>query len=269
MKTTAPALTYIGGPTVLVEWGGLRLLTDPTFDPLGTRYPTASYTLRKTMDPAIGPDALGPVDAVLLSHDHHFDNLDHAGRRLVDQTKPVFTTVAGASRVGGGAVGLVPWQSIEIDAPGGRVLHVMATPARHGPAHADRGPVIGFVLHFLDDPDHQLYLSGDTVWFEGVRDVSRRCSVRVAVLFMGAARVPAVGEWPLTFTASEGVEAARAFSDAAIVPVHYEGWEHFSESRVEITQTFDQAGLGHRLCWLPAGRPAVVEAATAAEMKRP
>lgn len=39
--------TYIGGPTVLLEVGGFRLLTDPTFDPAGTEYPTAVYTLRR------------------------------------------------------------------------------------------------------------------------------------------------------------------------------------------------------------------------------
>lgn len=197
-------------------WSSLSHGCVNRFDPSGTIYPTPSYSLRKTMDPAIGPDALGPFDAILLSHDHHFNNLDHGGRILVDRTRPVFTTVAGASRLGGGAIGLVPWQSIEIAAPHGRVLTITGTPARHGPAHADRGSVTGFVLSFQDDPGNHIYPSGDTVWYEGVREVSQRCSVRAALLFMGAARVPAVGDWPLTLTASEGVEAAHAFSDATI-----------------------------------------------------
>jgi hypothetical protein len=42
----------------------------------------------------------------------------------------------------------------------------MATPARHGPARLDRGPVIGFVLSFLDDPASAVYISGDTVWYD-------------------------------------------------------------------------------------------------------
>lgn len=33
-------ITYLGGPTALIEWGGVNLLTDPTFDPAGTTYPT-------------------------------------------------------------------------------------------------------------------------------------------------------------------------------------------------------------------------------------
>jgi hypothetical protein len=135
---------------------------------------------------------------------------------------------------------------------------VTATPARHGPAHADRGPVVGFALAFLDDPADVLYLSGDTVWCEGVREVSERFPVRTAVLFMGAARVRAVGDFHLTFTGAEGVEAARAFPKATIVPLHFEGWEHFSESRSDIDRAFQAAGLADRLRWLTPGAPAAL-----------
>lgn len=70
---------------------------------------------------------------------------------------------------------------------------------------------------------------------------------------MGAARVAAVGLAALTFTAEDGVAAARAFAAATIIPIHCEGWEHFSESRVEIEQAFADAGLASRLMWLQAG----------------
>jgi L-ascorbate metabolism protein UlaG (beta-lactamase superfamily) len=204
LKIRAPRITCIGGPTALLEWGGLCLLTDPTFDPSGTIYSTGAYSLRKNQEPALPPDALPALDAVLLSHDHHFDNLDHSGRDLLPQAARILTTPAGASRLGKGAVGLVPWQEMDLSTPDGRVLRVTATPGRHGPAHADRGPVTGFILTFLDDPAMTLYISGDSVWYEGVREVSARFSVQAALLFMGAARVPAVGPWHLTFTVDEG-----------------------------------------------------------------
>jgi L-ascorbate metabolism protein UlaG (beta-lactamase superfamily) len=246
-------ILYVGGPTALVAWGGLRLLTDPTFDPAGTAYETPVYALRKTAGPALSADALGPVDVVLLSHDHHFDNLDASGRAFLARAGQVLTTEAGAERLGGHARGLAPWQVVELTAPDGGAVRVTATPARHGPAHLDRGPVVGFLLTRADAPGRDIYLSGDTVWYDGVAEVSRRFAVATAVLFMGAARVAAVGPWHLTFTAEEGVDAARAFADAAIVPVHFEDWEHFSESRPEIDAAFARAGLGQRLRWLPRG----------------
>ena len=79
-------LTLIGGPTVLIECFGLRLLTDPTFDEPGT-YDSAGIVLEKRSGPALPVNDLGTVDAVLLSHDQHFDNFDRAGRQLLRRAK--------------------------------------------------------------------------------------------------------------------------------------------------------------------------------------
>ena len=254
MTSPAAQLTYIGGPTALLEWRSLRLLTDPTFDPAGTPYPTAAYTLRKTQNPAVPAEAVLPLDAVLLSHDHHSDNLDHAGRALLSRASMVLTTAAGAARLGGTARGLDPWAHVDLRAPDGGVLRVTGTPARHGPAPMDRGPVTGFALAFLDTPSEVVYISGDTVWYEGVQEVSERFPVRTALLFLGAAKVRAVGEWNLTFTAAEAVAAAQALSEAEIIPLHFEGWEHFSESRSDVERAFRQAGLSRRLRWPRPGQ---------------
>jgi L-ascorbate metabolism protein UlaG (beta-lactamase superfamily) len=249
MAGISPRITYVGGPTAVVEFGGIRLLTDPTFDPAGSDYTTGPVTLRKTRGPWIPPDHVGPIDVVLLSHDHHADNFDRAGREVAAQAGLVVTTAEGAPRVSPAAIGLRAWESTDVAAPGGRTLRITATPARHGPAHMDRGPVIGFVLAFTDAPEDAIYFSGDTVWFEGVEEVARRFRIRTALLNIGAARVEAVGPWHLTMTAEEAVLVARAFPEAEIVPLHFEGWEHFSESRAEIEKAFEDAGLSSRLRW--------------------
>jgi L-ascorbate metabolism protein UlaG (beta-lactamase superfamily) len=248
-------ITYVGGPTALIEIGGLRILTDPTLDPGGGEYPTAAYTLHKSQGPAVGLEELGAIDAVLLSHDHHFDNLDRSGRLLLGRVPRVLTTEAGAERLGDKAEGLAPWASTELESAEGRTVRVTATPARHGPPDGDRGPVIGFALSFPEREGSAVYFSGDTVWYEGVAEVASRFRVWLALLNLGAARVAAAGPRHLTFTGEEGVEAARAFAEAAIVPLHFEGWEHFSEGRTDIERAFAAAGLDHRLHWLPPGAP--------------
>jgi L-ascorbate metabolism protein UlaG (beta-lactamase superfamily) len=211
--------------------------------------------------PAVAPNRLGRIDAVLLSHDQHFDNLDRAGRALLADVPHVFTTTVGAERLGRGARGLQPWASADLVAPDGSRITVTGTPARHGPEGADRGPVIGFGLAFPDMP-RVVYISGDTVWYDGVEEVSRRFPVSTAVLFLGAARVQAVGPAHLTFTAVEAVAAARAFAQATILPLHFEGWEHFSESRADVVDAFAHAGLSDRLRWLTPGRAEVLVAGT-------
>src|SRR6516164_8722607 len=101
------SITLIGGPTALIEIDGFRLLTDPTFDAPGA-YQLLHVKLQKTIGPAMKADAIGPVDAVLLSHDQHSDNLDHSGREFLQGVKRVLTTEAGAKRLGGRVEGLAP-----------------------------------------------------------------------------------------------------------------------------------------------------------------
>jgi hypothetical protein len=91
------------------------------------------------------------------------------------------------------------------------------------------------------------------VWYEGLRPIAERADVKVALLFLGAARVSEVGPAHLTFAASEGVAAARAFPHGVIVPLHYAGWEHLSEGRSGIQRAFDDARLADRLRWLEPG----------------
>jgi L-ascorbate metabolism protein UlaG (beta-lactamase superfamily) len=89
-------IRYVGGPTALVEVGGLRLLTDPTFDPPG-EHPVGDRVLVKTAGPAVGPEGLGDVDAVLLSHDQHPDNLDTLGRDLLTRVPLVLSTASAGN----------------------------------------------------------------------------------------------------------------------------------------------------------------------------
>jgi L-ascorbate metabolism protein UlaG (beta-lactamase superfamily) len=214
-----------------------------------------AYTLRKTRGPALAASDLGRIDVVLLSHDHHPDNLDHAGLALLPGAGRVLTTREGAKRLGDDATGLAPWETVEVAGPDGAVLRVIATPARHGPADGDRGPVVGFACAFADAPAPVVYFSGDTVWYEGVREVAERFGVDVALLCAGAARVRAAGDHPLTLTAKDAVAVARAMPSALVVPVHYEGWEHFSESRDDVERAFADVGLADRLRWLEPGTP--------------
>ena len=70
-------------------------------------------------------------------------------------------------------------------------------------------------------------MTGDTVWFEGVAEVQRRFRPGLVLLFAGAAQTR--GKFNLTMNANDAIEAASAFAGAAIVPLHTDGWAHFTE----------------------------------------
>lgn len=242
-------IKYIGGATALFEVAGLRFLTDPTFDATDTKYANSAYVLHKTKQPLISIEEIGKIDFVLLSHDHHFDNLDNNGRLLLSSVDKVFTTTAGAKRLGANCIGLENWEAAEVDTKDGRILQIIGTPCRHGPADGDRGPVTGFLLNFVGCEEGAVYITGDTVWFEGIVEVARRYHVNMVVPFLGAAVVKEVGSAHLTMTVDEAIQVATLFDKATIVPLHFEGWEHFTESAELIKEKFKKANLAHRLKW--------------------
>jgi L-ascorbate metabolism protein UlaG (beta-lactamase superfamily) len=82
-------LTLVGGPTAVFEHASLRWMTDPAFSPPGDY----DY-LTKLTGPAVQADAVGDIDVVLLSHDHHPDNLDPDGRAFPPSTGPMAPTTS-------------------------------------------------------------------------------------------------------------------------------------------------------------------------------
>lgn len=247
-------VVYVGGPTAVLRIAGVTFITDPTFDAPGKEYQSGTVTLIKTGGPGLQPEQLGKIDVALVSHDQHPDNLDAKGRDLLRDIPLVLTTPVGAGRLGHGAAGLAAWQTRIVASPTGRRLRVTATPARHGPAGIEKlaGDVTGFIVSDVDSNVDLVYVTGDTVWFEGTREVAHRFRPRVVLLFGGAASTR--GPFHLTMDTNDAVEAAAAFSDATIVPVHHEGWAHFTQSQHDIARTFAAVGLTDRLQLVEAGK---------------
>jgi L-ascorbate metabolism protein UlaG (beta-lactamase superfamily) len=245
MSDTSLSLFLVGGPTAVLEFADLRILTDPSFDPPGE----TPNGLRKLTGSAVGPDDVLPIDLVLLSHDHHDDNLDVSGRAFLPRAGRTLTTTAGAERLGGNATGLEPWESLEVERPGGGTLAITAVPAQHGPDGTDHitGPVIGFVLRAAGVPT--LYVSGDNASVDVVRTIADRLGpIELAVLFAGGVSLPYRFEGAyLTLSADRAAEAAEVLGARAVVPVHYEGWAHFTQGADDLRASFAAAGLADRL----------------------
>ena len=251
-------LTHIGGPTTLIEIGPWRLLTDPTFDAPGRSYYFGwGAGSRKVTGPAIAARDLTPIDAVLLTHDHHADNLDDAGRALLPSASIVLTTVSGAKRLCGNAHGLQRWSTTRLEHPARPAIDITATPCRHGPPASRRitGDVIGFALSWNDQQYGALWISGDTVLYNGVRQVADRLRVGTALLHLGGVRFPVSGPLRYTMTARDAVEVCRLLRPRTAIPIHYEGWTHFRQGRAAVEGAFAVAPENVRECirWLPLG----------------
>ena len=100
-----------------------------------------------------------------------------------------------------------------------------------------------------------LWISGDTVLYEGVREVADRLRVDVALIHIGGVRFRITGPLRYTMTAKDAVALARLVQPRTVVPIHYEGWEHFRESREAARREFESApdDIRQRVRWLRLG----------------
>lgn len=237
MSTTT--FTWIGGPTAVLEYAGLRIVTDPTFDPPGSYGEPDDSPLVKTAGPGIPRSEIGHIDLVLLSHHEHEDNLDYEGLELLATGVPTLsTTKAGTDLFGGGVIGLDNWETHEI---GG--VTITAVPALHGPpgSEARLGPVIGFVLESPGEPT--IYVSGDNASLPLVEQIAGAFDhIDIAVLFAGAVRVPDIDAY-LTLTSADAVKAAELLGVSKVVGIHTEDWQHFTENTEQLAAAFEGAGV--------------------------
>jgi L-ascorbate metabolism protein UlaG (beta-lactamase superfamily) len=247
-------ITYLDTAMALIEIGSIRLLTDPVLDDAGTTYDDGVIPLEKTSAASITPQELGRIDAVLLSHDQHSDNLDNRGREFLAQAPRVLTTPEAAQRLGRGAEGLSPWKETHVTGVDGFTIKVTATPAQHGPDGTQEltGTVTGFLIDWAGrTAKGPIYISGDTVPFSGTVEIVKRAApISIALLHLGHVTPGPDAGMFFSMSAREALEYAEALRAETIIPLHFDGWKHFSESSSNSLKTFDNSTGGERTRWL-------------------
>jgi L-ascorbate metabolism protein UlaG (beta-lactamase superfamily) len=241
----AVTITFIGTATATVEIDGVNFLTDPFFSPAGTEWDLGITVLKTINTPSLSLRDLPPIDAVLLSHEDHSDNLDELGRHLLDGRK-VITTMDGTRKLHPrpGVRGIHPWEIVMLEA-GGKRFGVTGTPCQHLPG----GECTGFILTAPEFGNtnglpNAIYFSGDTVYIKELTEMRNKFHIAKAMLNLGAAQAP-FPDGPLQIT-MDGHQASRLFREIKadiLVPMHYQSWEHFSESKDQLITTFEREGI--------------------------
>ena len=162
----------------------------------------------------------------------------------------MLTTAAGAERLGDPVRGLAEWETTMV----GDVT-VTAVPALHGPPGCEEitGPVIGFVL---SSPGLEtVYVGGDNASLDVVAEVGRSAGpIEIAILNAGAVQIPQRFDGAyLTLSADRAAMATIALDARVAIPLHFEGWTHFTQGADELRSAFAGNGVGDRLR-LPGAR---------------
>lgn len=174
-------LTHVRNATVILDLAGRRILVDPMLDDAGAR-PPVEGTRNQVANPTVSlpfpaEEVVGGIDAVVVTHRHR-DHLDGRAEELLPRDVPVFCQPEDEEALRALGVAVQPVvETLEWEG-----LRITRTPARHGSGRMAEllAPVSGFVL---DD----VYLAGDTVWYEGVAETIERHRPRVAIVNAGGA----------------------------------------------------------------------------------
>jgi L-ascorbate metabolism protein UlaG (beta-lactamase superfamily) len=265
MQPPDDSLIFIGNATVLIRYAGLTLLTDPNFIHRGEEVPLGygMSTVRLT-DPALEIDDLPKLDAVVLSH-YHGDHFDQLAEERLNRDLPIITTPQAAdvlSDIGFRAAdGLETWDSREV-AGGSGSVRVTSLPGRHAPGALDIAlpDVMGSCLEFWSDGPSssgadaalRMYVSGDTLMYEGIREIHERVpQIDLALVHLGGTRVMGV---TVTMDAEQGVELLETLRPDMSVPIHFDDYEAFKSPLSDFRDRVREHALDAHVTYLERGQ---------------
>lgn len=211
-------VTFIGHSSFFLQIGARNILVDPVFA-------TRLVVLRRQRRPGLLVEQMPPIDLVLITH-AHMDHLNLPSLRRVVRAARRLRGRAPEIVIPRGVEDLVAqlgfrrrhtmkwWQQIDL---GG--LRITMTPCRHWGARMFNDTHRGYGGYVIASPQHSVYHSGDTAYFDGFTEIGTRLAPQVALLPIGA-------YYPDTYRTvhTSPEEAVQAFIETGarwMVPMHY------------------------------------------------
>jgi L-ascorbate metabolism protein UlaG (beta-lactamase superfamily) len=238
--------TWLGHSTVLLEIDGLRILTDPVW---GDRASPYGFAGPKRFQPVpVAVDALPPLDAVIVSHDH-YDHLDHPTiLALAGRDVPFYTSLGVGAHLE--SWGIPPARIIELDwwesarLPNAE-LTITAAPSQHfsGRGMRDRNHTL-WSSFAIRTPRHGVFFSGDTGLTPEYADIRTRLGPFDLVMLEVGAFHPAWGD--IHLGPENALEALKLLGGGAFLPVHWgtfnlaiHAWDDPAETLLELAPKRD------------------------------
>ena len=246
--------TWLGHSTVLLEMGGLRVLTDPVWGPRAS--PSRMLGPKRFQAVPLALKALGQIDLVVISHDH-YDHLDYPTiRALAKRDVPFVTSLGVGAHLEAWGVPaqriteLDWWQSHRLPGTG---LTVTATPSQHfsGRGLKDRNATLWSSM-VLRDERHAVFFSGDTGLTTEFASIAQRLGPFDLVMLEVGAFHPSWGD--IHLGPANALQAYRLLGGGAFLPVHWgtfslalHAWDEPVETLLQLAPKFNARLLLPRL----------------------
>lgn len=244
----------IRGATVLVTFGDKTFLIDPFFAAKGSTPPIPS-PYNNSPNPLVALPVsiqeLVSVDAVIVTHMHHFDHFDEAARDAIPKDKPMFTQNEGEAE----DMRQLGFQNVtalkDSGVPFGEIT-LFRTDAAHGLGEAsDKNykafgiPADASGVVFKHPDEKTLYIAGDTIWYVGVKEAIDRHQPEIIVLNAALAAFP--DETPILMGTDGLYEVAKEAPTAVIIASHLDAVNHARIGREEMRHFVEEKKLTKRV----------------------
>ena len=235
------SVTYINHATVLIQAGGINIITDPVYSR------SISYFIPRLKPPGILFKELPKIHIVLLSH-NHYDHLNFKTLRKLSSTfhpKIIVPTGVGiyARRTGFEIIHeLNWWQEISVDS-----LKITCVPVKHfsGRTMWNRNKSV-YCGYVIQTGEYTIYFAGDTGYDELFKHIGEKFSIDIALLPIGAYKPR---EW-FKHIHMNPEEAVRAFTDLRakhLVPIHWGTFKISDEPMSEPPILLKQSAESHNI----------------------
>jgi L-ascorbate metabolism protein UlaG (beta-lactamase superfamily) len=233
-------LAWLGHATVLIDFFGIKILTDPALFPrIGIRLPGFTIGPKRLTAPALQFQELPQIDLLLLSH-AHFDHFDLRTLRCFDENTRVITARATSDllrRTRFRDITELGWQEWKSKTTHAGEVNVSALPVNHWGARKQRDTYRGYNGYLLERKGRRIIFGGDTAMTDSFAELRRRGEIDLAIMSIGA-----YSPWISSHcTPEQAVEMANAAGARFILPVHHQTFRLSFEPLREPIERFQAA----------------------------
>ncbi|KAH4309483.1 hypothetical protein HBI81_078110 [Parastagonospora nodorum] len=284
--STNASLFFVGTATTIIEWAGLRILTDPNFLHAGDHVhlgPGVSGTRRT--NPAIDLEELPRIDVIFLSH-YHEDHFDREVEEKLTKNIPIITTPHAKECLTSkgedsftNVHALDFWETLVLEVEGEEQkgkkpgLKITGVPGKHVPpgplnvANDILGAVpptngwmieLGYLAPVSDDSfenGYRIYISGDTLMVDELKEIPERYkdqNIDLMLVHLGGTTIPGP-KMPLlmvTMDAKQGVQLMQLINPDLTIPIHYDDYDVFLSPLYDFKKAVHAAGLDSKVVYL-------------------
>ncbi|KUJ21503.1 Metallo-hydrolase/oxidoreductase [Mollisia scopiformis] len=282
------SIFFVGTATTILEWEGVRLMTDPNFLHKGDHVHLGpGVTGTRETNPAVNLHELPRIDVVLLSH-YHADHFDQDVEASLRRSLPIITTPhakshlahkAGENEAFTAVHELDTFQSMMVDIkPASQeqkpnkvpAMKVTAMPGKHVPPGVlgtmndlmkAVPPTNGWMLELGYNTDaefscgYRIYISGDTLMVDELEEIPERYAgqnIDLMLIHLGGTTIPSP-KLPLlmvTMDAKQGLQLVQLINPDLTIPVHYDDYDVFLSPLEDFKKVMDEAGLSDKVVYL-------------------